>query len=218
MPRRRLDYPHRVRAVALRMRDVRLDTVAAAPLATPALIVVLLAISVVVRTRILDAGYWIDEGITVGISSHPFTHIPHILRHDGAPPLYYVLLHFWMKWFGTSETHTHALSLIFSLAAVPAAYWASSSLFGRRAAWIGAGLASVNPFLTVYAQETRMYSLVMLLSFVGTAAFVHAFVYGRRRYAVLLWAILVVLLYTHNWTFFYIAGIVAAIAPTIPAM
>src|SRR5919199_2541496 len=113
MARGALDYPHRVRAVALRMRDVRLDAVAAAPLATPALLVVLLAISAVVRTRILDAGYWIDEGITIGISSHSFTHIPHVLRHDGAPPLYYGLLHIWIKLFGDSEARTHTLSLLF---------------------------------------------------------------------------------------------------------
>ena len=199
-----------MRAAALRVRDVRLDAVVAAPLATPLLLVALLAVSTVLRTRILDAGYWIDEGITVGIAQHPFTHIPHVLRHDGAPPLYYLLLHIWIKLFGDSETRTHTLSLLFALGAIPTAYWSASSLFGRRAAWICAGLAAVNPFMTVYAQETRMYSIVMLLSFVASAAFVHAFVYGRRRYAILLWGTLVVLLYTHNWTFFLIAGLTAA--------
>ena len=199
-----------MRAAALRVRDVRLDAVATAPLATPLLLVALLAVSTVLRTRILDAGYWIDEGITVGIAHHPFTHIPHVLRHDGAPPLYYLLLHVWIKLFGDSEARTHTLSLLFALAAIPTAYWSAASLFGRRAAWICAGLASVNPFMTVYAQETRMYSIVMLLSFVATAAFVHAFVYARRRYAILLWATLVVLLYTHNWAFFLIAGVAAA--------
>ena len=105
-----------MRAAALRVRDVRLDAVAAAPLATPLLLVALLAVSTVLRTRILDAGYWIDEGISVGIASHPFTHIPHVLRHDGAPPLYYLLLHVWMKLFGESEARTHTLSLLFALA------------------------------------------------------------------------------------------------------
>ena len=203
-----------MRAAALRVRDVRLDAVAATPIATPLLLIALLVVSTVLRTRILDAGYWIDEGITVGIASHPFTHIPHVLRHDGAPPLYYLLLHAWIKLFGDSEARTHTLSLLFALAAIPTAYWSASSLFGRRAAWICAGLASVNPFLTVYAQETRMYSIVMLVSFVATAAFIHAFVYGRRRYAILLWATLVVLLYTHNWAFFFIAGLAAATVAT----
>ena len=47
--------------------------------------------------------------------------------------------------------------------------WAARALFGDRAAWIAALLAALNPFLTYYAQETRMYALVALLSTVVTA-------------------------------------------------
>ena len=38
-----------------------------------------------------------DEGIAVGISSHSLSAIPGILRYDGSPPLYYLLLHVWMS-------------------------------------------------------------------------------------------------------------------------
>jgi mannosyltransferase len=31
---------------------------------------------------------WMDEGIAVGIASHPLAQIPGVLRLDGSPPLY----------------------------------------------------------------------------------------------------------------------------------
>ncbi len=143
--------------------------------------------------------YWLDEGIAVGISSHPIASIPELLRQDGSPPLYYALLHVWMSLFGSSESLTHLLSLIFALATVPTALWAGWSLFGRRAGWMCALVASVNPFIAYYANETRMYSLVVLLTLFVVATFAHGFVFGRRGHLIGFAASLVLLFYTHNW-------------------
>jgi len=147
--------------------------------------------------------YWIDEGISVGISSHPLARIPGLLRHDGAPPLYYALLHFWMRAFGTSESATHLLSLAFALAAVPVALWAGWSLFGRRVGWTAVVLVAINPFLGYYANETRMYSLLVLLGLAATAFFAHGIVFGRRQFLPGLTICVALLLYTHNWALFF---------------
>ncbi len=159
--------------------------------------------------------YWHDEGISIGISSHPLAEIPRLLRQDGSPPLYYGILHVWMRVFGSSEPATHLLSLLFSLASVVAAWWAGRSLFGRRVGWFLVALAAVNPFLAFYANETRMYSLVVFLATLFTASFVHAFVYRRRRYLVLFAVSLALLLYTHNWAFFLAFGAAVALVPCV---
>src|SRR5919107_5926283 len=91
----------------------------------------LMAGSLLLRMSGLESGYWIDEGIAVGIASHDFLDIPSTLVQDGSPPLYYLLLHGWMALFGESEAATRALSLIFALLAVPVAFWAGTTLFGR---------------------------------------------------------------------------------------
>ena len=52
------------------------------------------------RTRALGASLWMDEGLSIGIASQPFFDIPGVLKQDGAPPLYYLLLHVWMQLFG----------------------------------------------------------------------------------------------------------------------
>jgi mannosyltransferase len=82
----------------------------------------LLAVTVVsalLRTGDLHAGFWIDEGIAVGIASHPLGDIPALLRQDGSPPLYYLLLHGWLALTGDGEAATRTLSLLFAAIAVP---------------------------------------------------------------------------------------------------
>ena len=61
-----------------------------------------------------------------------------MLRQDGSPPLYYMLLHVWMDVFGRSETAVHWLSLTAALLTIPSAMWAGWSLWGKRAGYVGA--------------------------------------------------------------------------------
>lgn len=147
----------------------------------------------------LGRAYWVDEGITIGISSHHLTAIPGLLRQDGSPPLFYVLLHFWMEVFGRSEVATHLLPLALSLGAIPLSYWAGRELFDRRAGLAAAALLATNPFMAWYSTETRMYPLVVCLSIAGLT-FAWRAVRGRTRRdfvaAVLTWT---ALLYTHDW-------------------
>jgi hypothetical protein len=183
--------------------------------ATPPYVVVaglaaLMAASLALRTGGLTSGYWIDEGISVGIASHGLADIPRTLGQDGSPPLYYLLLHGWMAFAGESEAATRALSLLFAALAVPVSFWAGNALFGRRAGTIAALGAAGCPFLSYYAQETRMYALVVLLSLLASASFVLAFVHGRRGHLVALAAWMTLLLYTHNWALFLGAGMAVA--------
>jgi mannosyltransferase len=173
-------------------------------------VLVLLAASLALRTGALHTGYWIDEAIAIGIASHGLADIPGRLAQDGSPPLYYLLLHLWMGVAGSGEAATRALSLVFALAAVPVAWWAGRALFDRRAGAFAAAGAAGCPFLTYYAQETRMYALVVLLSLLASASFVLGFVRGRHRQRVALVAWTALLLYTHNWGLFLAAGMAVA--------
>ena len=168
-----------------------------------AAVAVLVLISLYLRTRALHFHFWVDEGIAVGIASHPISHIPSLLRQDGSPPLYYLLLHVWMALRGRSEVATHELSVVFALLTIPTAYWAGASLFGRRTGLICAVLAAGVPYLTTYAQETRMYSLLALLAVIVAASFVHGFVFRHRRYLAVFAVSMAASLYTHNWALFF---------------
>ena len=173
----------------------------------------LLAVSAFLRTNSLGESLWMDEGLSIGIASQPLFDIPGILRMDGSPPLYYMLLSVWMDIVGDGPAATQALSVAVSLIAIPGGMWAGWSLFGRRAGLFCAALCAVNPFLTQYAQETRMYSLMLVMSLLATAAFLHVFAFGRRRYLPLFMVLLALMLYTHNWGLFLGAGLALGLIP-----
>lgn len=176
-------------------------------------LIALMGISAVLRSYFINGQFWMDEAITTGIASHPLGAIPGLLRHDGSPPLFYVLLHFWIQAFGASESATHALTLLFGLLTIPAGMWAGWSLFGRRAGLYAAVLFAFSTWLTSYAQETRMYELMGLLGILATAAFIHAFVLRRRRYLVVFAVCQALMFYTHAWGIFFAAGALLALIP-----
>jgi len=159
------------------------------------------------RTR-----YWLDEALTVGIASHAIGSIPSVLLEDGSPPLYYLLLAGWTRAFGTSEVATHSLSLLIAIAVVPVAFWAADRLFDRRAAWFTAAFAALSPFLTYFAGETRMYSLVALESILVCVTFSMAFIERRPRGPWWFAGSLAALVYTHYWGFYAAAGAAVACA------
>ncbi len=202
-------------AVAERVRSIRLGDVVAAPWAVPVALTALSALSLYLRTRELHAGFWIDEGLSVGIAHHPWSSLLHALRHDGSPPLYYLLLRVWMAWFGDGERATHSLSLVFGIACIPLAYVFGRSAFDRMTGLCCALLAALNPYLTYYAQETRMYELEAFLSLVVGLAYLQAIVRGRRAYAPLLVVGLALMVYTHNWALFLCVGLAVATAVVV---
>ncbi|HEX5618132.1 MAG TPA: glycosyltransferase family 39 protein [Solirubrobacteraceae bacterium] len=168
----------------------------------------IMLLALVLRTTELGIGFWIDEGLSVGISDRPLADIPHALRLDGSPPLYYVLMHLWMALAGTSEAATRWFSVLCALIMVPVAWWGARMLFGSRAGWMAAILIATNPFMTRFAQEARMYALVALLALIACAAFGRAFTgddpeRARRPWAITLAVTLAAMLYTHNWSLFF---------------
>jgi hypothetical protein len=193
---RRERVAHRLRAFALPLTLQR----------TLLFLAFLLGVSFALRTSAIHARYWIDEGLSVGIASHPIGDIPGLLRQDGSPPLYYLLLGVWVHLFGVGEAHTHMLSLIFALATVPVAFYCVRTLFGDKAGWIAAALAALCPYLTYYAQETRMYSLVVLLSIVFSSSFAATFAQRRRGWLPVFVASTTALIYAHNWGLFLAAA------------
>ncbi len=171
----------------------------------------LIVVSYFLRSTALHARYWIDEAISVGIAQKHLTAIPGILRQDGSPPLWYMLLGVWTDLFGTGEAVTHFLSLIFALATIPAGFFMGRSLFGERAGWFVAVLCATNPFLNYYAQETRMYTLVFLFAMLAVGMFALVYVQGRREWMPGFVIASTILIYTHNWGLFTMAGTVVAL-------
>jgi 4-amino-4-deoxy-L-arabinose transferase-like glycosyltransferase len=155
---------------------------------------------------------WLDEALSVNISRLPLGDIPDWLRHDGAPPLYYFLLHVWTDVFGTSNLAVRSLSGILSVATLVPMWFAGRRIAGRTGAWIAVLVLASSPYAIGFGSETRMYSLVMLLVTVGYLAvrrLLERPSLGRQAVVALVTALL---LYTHYWAFFLIAAVGALLA------
>jgi mannosyltransferase len=198
-------------AASARARLVpRLVSFSSSTLAVVACVLGLVVVSAVLRTLSLGDSLWMDEGLSIGLASQPLFDIPGDLRQDGNPPLYYMMLSVWMDVFGDGPGETQGLSVAIALLAIPIGLWAGWTLFGRRAGLIGASLGALNPFLTTYAQETRMYSLMVVLSLALTALFLHVYVYRNRKYLPAFGVVLALMLYTHSWGLFVTFGALVA--------
>jgi hypothetical protein len=115
-----------------------------------------------------------------------------------------MLLHFWMKLFGSTEAAARSLSTVFGILCVGGTYLAARILLPKRryAAIAASSIAAVSPLAIYYSQECRMYTLTPLL---GLAAFVTLHEALCRRSIRLMLAHAVILaagLYTHNYCIF----------------
>jgi hypothetical protein len=160
---------------------------------------------------------WADEVISVNIAKLPLSDLKEALRHDGAPPLYYFLLHSWMEVFGSGNESVRALSGFIGVVTLVPAWYAGRRLDARRAAaglqspdsrfvaWASVLLLAASPFAIRYATETRMYALVILLVYVGYLALVRVLDRPSWGRLLVLAAVTAALVYTHYWAFALLA-------------
>jgi mannosyltransferase len=171
--------------------------------------VIILAAALFLRLLMLGReSLWLDE-----IASWMFASkdLQHVLRSEPTnPPLYYLLLHFWMGWFGTSESAIRSLSIVPSLFSVWLIYHFAERLFTRGVAYIAAIYQAFSTFQIYYAQEGRCFSLLVSILLLATFSLWNALESDspHRRYLYYgAYAFLGALaLYTHFISIFFLAG------------
>lgn len=129
-------------------------------LALAPLIAIDVALGVVLRFW-TTSKLWLDEAQSVNIAAHPLSQLTHYLRNDGAPPLYYALLHFWMGLFGHSDRDVRALSGVIAVITLGLAFGCVRAWWGTRPALVAVAVLAVMPYGVYFGTETRMYALIM---------------------------------------------------------
>jgi len=174
--------------------------------------VVGLAVAVVVVIGLVLRFYthsalWLDEALTVDRARLPFSQIAGSVKQDGAPPLYYYLLHFWMEVFGQSDLATRSLSGVIGVVSLPVAWLAGNRFGGRAVGWTTVVLISSAPFAVYYSTEARMYALVILLTGCGFLALHRALEAPRPGNLIATAVVTAALLYSQYWAL-YLVGVV----------
>jgi hypothetical protein len=151
---------------------------------------------------------WLDEALTFDIARLPVDQIPGALKRDGAPPLYYVMLHYWILVFGSSDMAVRALAGVLSCATLPFVWIAGRRIGGRTVAVGALILVATSPFAVQYATENRMYSLVTLLTAAGLVALQRALARPAAGNLVGVAVTVSLLLYSQYWAV-YLIGVTA---------
>ncbi len=139
-------------------------------------LIVALFVAFALRVAFLGAqSLWNDEGTSVALSSLSLEAIINGAARDIHPPLYYLLLHFWMPFVGNTEYATRFLSVIAGVLIVAVTYRVARAFFDEQVAVIAAFLTALSPFQAYYSQEARMYIWVTLWSAISVLAMAQMF-------------------------------------------
>jgi len=112
--------------------------------------------------RLYRLGYeslWYDEMVSVLLARKSLPALTAHTAGDIHPPLYYYLLHFWIRLTGSSEFSLAFLSLVFGVLLIPLLFYLGRGLYGAKIGLLGALLLAFSPFNLWYSQEVRMYTL-----------------------------------------------------------
>ncbi|HPQ39046.1 MAG TPA: glycosyltransferase family 39 protein [bacterium] len=149
---------------------------------------------------------WGDEACMVFLCQESSTDIVDALASsdrpdvDVAPPLYFLLLHGWMRLLGTSIWAFRGFSALFGVLAVAAVMGLGRRLFNTATGLFAGALAAIHPFQVWYSQEGRMYAMAAFLAAAAMWSAVAAMNSPRRWYMWLGFGISgVALLYTQYY-------------------
>jgi hypothetical protein len=106
---------------------------------------------------------WFDEAWSA-ISATDLVYSLQTIIQRYQPPLYYIILHFWINLFGDGEFVLRALSAFFGTASIPLIFIIGKRFYGLRTGLVSALLLAISPFHIWYAQEVRLFALSVFFS------------------------------------------------------
>ncbi|WP_432217621.1 glycosyltransferase family 39 protein [Pseudomonas kribbensis] len=118
-------------------------------------------LALIVRFHAIDVpNIWYDEAYSLVLARETPTRIWALTALDVHPPLYYVLLHYWVMLWGDGPLPARALSALADVGTLLLCIKLMSLIATRRAMWMTALLLALLPISVRYSQEVRMYALL----------------------------------------------------------
>nr|WP_064679509.1 glycosyltransferase family 39 protein [Pseudomonas silesiensis] len=167
---------------------------------------------------------WYDEAFSLLLARETPWEIWPITARDVHPPLYYVLLHYWMLLVGDDVLSARSLSVLADVGTLLLSIKLMSLVATRRATWIAALLLALLPISIRYSQEVRMYTMVSFWLMGATVALVcWVKAPDKKRFATLYVLLMTAAFYTHyfaalcvlvHWLFWFrVRHVRAAVLP-----
>ncbi|MAT98335.1 MAG: hypothetical protein CL608_14415 [Anaerolineaceae bacterium] len=108
-----------------------------------------------------NKGMWLDETFSVWLANHNVVDLLQWgVKIDQHPPLYYLLLHYWIAFKGVTPYYVRLFSVLFGVGTIPIIYLIGKRLSGAVVGLAAAASLAFSPFHIYFAQEARMYTLL----------------------------------------------------------
>ena len=122
----------------------------------------------ILRLVSANQSFWLDEGASLVLARLPLANLFAALAADFHPPLFYLLLHYWLPALRSlGEVGIRLPNIIFGAASVAVLYLLLKTVLSEeknKLALAAAFLLAINPLHIYYSAELRMYSLSTLLA------------------------------------------------------
>jgi hypothetical protein len=140
----------------------------------PWLVIFITLIGGFLRALLLaNKGMWLDETFSVWLANHSVVDmLQWIVKIDQHPPLYYLLLHYWIALNGDTPYYARLLSALFGAGTIPIIYLIGKRISGAVMGLAAAVFLALSLFNIYYAQETRMYTFLTFNAAVAIYALV----------------------------------------------
>lgn len=171
-----------------------------------AVIGIILSLAIFLRLfRLGSNSLWLDESVSIAVAQSPISQILTSARLDSQPPLYALLLHFWLP-AGSSEFMLRFPSLFFGVLSVGILYRFARCLLRPGVALLSAFLLAISPLHVWYSQEVRSYILATLFGLASTYFFSGVLSKGKRVHWLAYIGVTLAGLYTNYGMILVVAG------------
>lgn len=156
--------------------------------------------------------FWLDETTAIRQAVWSIPYMLEQMANNVHPPLFHTLLHYWIVVFGRSEIAVRWFPLSWGIVAIPLVFWLGRTIYDRRVGFIAAAVLAISPFFVWYAQEARMYTMMLVLAILSTGALWEALRSNRARWWLLFCLSTAAGLMTQYFFAFLLAGQCAYVA------
>lgn len=146
----------------------------------------------------LNQSFWIDEATSANVAKD--LSVKGILAlfspGDFHPPGYYIVIHYWVKLFGSSEVVIRMFSIFAGLGTIYLTYLIGRQLKDEKVGLIGAILLATSGLHVYYSQEARMYSMAAFFVSLTVLFFLRTLNSKKSLYWVLFSFFLIISIFT----------------------
>lgn len=145
----------------------------------------------------------LDEPFSIYHSQKSITGIFQLLKTENNPPLFFIILHYWIDIFGIDEFSVRLPSVIFSSLSSVLIFIIGNKYFSFRIGIISSLLFSSSTLQMFYAHDARVYALFFALSCINLYFFIDQTIFRVNNNRILFWLTIVniLLCYSHFFGF-----------------